>query len=571
MNMIQAKKIILSLFCTGLLLSSCTDFLDEKPYSFLSPENLETTPTGVKQMVTGMYSVFFNAQMFRNESWIYITFCDNEWTDGVEWAMSTYGVGNFSGGWIYNNSGNDPYYVFYRIVRAANSVLEALPNVEFDESEGNIKGQFEGEALTLRSWAYFNLVQMYGVVPLHLKTDDPSTMLRTPITEVYDQIIKDLHTAEGKLYLKSETPLARGHITKGAAQLLLAKVYNTIGSGSLTNAEVTVPVNITRLPNREIVRDEQTFTKNKVMGYDFDPMVAYDSAKAVALRLMETHEYEMERYAYTWNPSNFGGDDFVFAIETDSLAGFTTVFNKVLTPVGLGGQGWLHYTKDLYYLYDSLDERGLLGIAHRFKYQDNVMQIFPPEDLSYYQAHYAAQNPYADINSNSCYVMKWYTGNAEVPRVNLSGESIVNSPTQNYPLLRYTEAYFILAEAENEINGPTTMAYDALDEVRYWRYRPDSKNPDYYKMNRTLSQQQLRSYILEERNREFIGEELRRFDLIRWGIYLQVMNAVSYRAPYLDNQTQIISKKREQKHLLYPVPTIEIDGNTAFGANNPGW
>jgi hypothetical protein len=353
-----------------------------------------------------------------------------------------------------------------------------------------------------------------------------------------------------------------------------------MGSGSLTNADVTVPVAINRLKTGEIVTNEMTFVKNAVEGYDFDPEVAYDSAKAVVLRLMETKEYELERYSNTWKPENFGGHDFVFALESNAtLTAFTTVFNKFITPVGLSGQGWLHYAKDLYYLYDPLDERGLYGIAHQFRSGNKMnngfwkLQYFPPEDSIYYEDPSIKDKVLTDTNSNICYLMKWYLGDASNPYVELSDDAaIITSATQNFPLLRYAEAYLILAEAENELNGPTDIAYDALDELRSWRYLPVDSLDEYYLMDRTaMTKQELRSYILNERTREFIGEGYRRFDLIRWGIYLEVMNAVDHRVPYRNSQDQIISKKREQKHLLYPVPTIEIDGNTLFGPNNQGW
>jgi hypothetical protein len=577
-KLIKMKKIVI-VFCIGVLLASCKDFLEEKPYDFISPENLQTSPVGIRQMVTGMYSVFFNAQMFRNESWIYLTLCDDEWTNGVEWVMSTYGVGNFKGGWIYNNSGNDPYYVFYRIIVAANHVLEALPNVSFEAADRGIKEQYEGEALTLRALAYFYLVQMYGPVPLHLRSDDPTAMARSSVKDVYNQIVADLHVAERKLYVDSKRPssIKRGHITKGAAQLLLAKAYNTMGSGSLTDADITVPITITRLADGQIVRNEKVISKNKVDGYDFNPMVAYDSAKSVAIRLMETREYEMSSFSDTWNPAKNGGNEFIFALETDSIfPEYTTSFNKVITPVGLKGQGWLHYTKDLYYLYDLSDERGKYGIAHAFQSGNQIngtwlLQFFPPEDSLYWQEEQTTipKGYYlTDLNSNKCFLMKWYVGDSKNPKVTLDASegSITTNPTQNFPLLRYTEAYLILAEAETELNGPTTVAFDALDVVRSYRY-----NIDNYEIERSMTKQQLRSYIQDERTREFIGEGYRRFDMIRWGIYLQVMNEVDSRRPNLNNQNQIISKKRERKHLLHPVPTIEIDGNTAFGANNFGW
>lgn len=571
------KKII-TILGLAVVLQSCSDFLNETPYDFVAPENLQSSPAGVKQMVTGMYSVFFNAQMFRNEAWIYLTACDDDWTSGLEWVMGTYGVGNFKGGWIYNNSGNDPYYVFYRMIRSANAVLEILPGVTFSPEDAPLKEQYEGEALTMRALAYFYLVQMYGALPLRLRTDEPDNMPRSPIAAVYTQIIQDLQLAESKLFLNSERPRAikRGHFTKGAAQLLMAKVYNTMGSGSLPGGEVTAPISLGRNAQGELVREEQTFTKNKVAGYDFDPLVSYDSARAVVTRLINTREYQMQRFGATWNPANFGGTEFVFALETDSLyPQATTSFNRFFTPPGLKGAGWMRYAKDLYYLYDPNDERGQHGIAREFK-SNNLMpngvwmrQYFPAEDSLYYFDRYGRGNVITNLNDNSCYLMKWYVGNASNPTVLLrEGEAntLVTTPTQNLPLLRYTEAYLILAEAENELNGPTAVAFDALDEIRDYRFTQGSEGLD-----RSMNQQQLRSFILDERTREFIGEGYRRFDLIRWGIYLQVMNAVDYRAPFLNSQDQIVSKRREAMHLLHPIPTIEIDGNTDFGPNNPGW
>lgn len=574
----QMKKLLLILGL-GMTLQSCSRFLEETPYDFVSPENLKGSPEGVRKMLTGMYGVFYNAQMFHNNSWILLTCADNDWTNGVDWVMGTHGVGNFTG-YPYNNSGNDPYYVFFRMVRVANEILEVLPGVTFSAAETDLKDQFQGEALTMRAFAYFHLVQMFGAVPLHLKPDDPATMKRSSVKEVYEQILNDLHVAEGKLFLNSKNPLSgrikRGHFRKGAAQLLLAKVYATMGSGSLANEQLTVPVTLHIRPDSVVERTEITVTKNKVAGYDFDPAICYDSAKQIATRLIDTKEYQMETFANTWNPSNFGGKEFIFALETDSIYSSATIaYNQYFTPIGLKGSGWLTYAKDLFYLYDKEDTRGRYGIAHEFK-SGNLMQdgiwkreVFPPEDSISYFVKYGINNVVVNKNSNQCFLMKWYTGNAASPNLVLKQSEASNvsvTPTQNLPLLRYTEAYLILAEAENELNGPTAIAYDALDLVRSYRFPKSDPG-----MSRTYNKQSLRSFILNERTREFIGEGYRRFDLIRWGIYLQVMNKVNVRMPNLNNQNGAISKKREQKHLLYPIPTIEIDGNTDFGPNNPGW
>lgn len=64
---------------------------------------------------------------------------------------------------------------------------------------------------------------------------------------------------------------------------------------------------------------------------------------------------------------------------------------------------------------------------------------------------------------------------------------------------------------------------------------------------------------------ELVYESDRRWDLIRWGIYLDVMNAIGSVDEINTN------KKRESKHLLYPIPQDELLTNTAITENNPGW
>lgn len=70
---------------------------------------------------------------------------------------------------------------------------------------------------------------------------------------------------------------------------------------------------------------------------------------------------------------------------------------------------------------------------------------------------------------------------------------------------------------------------------------------------------------MEERAKEFACEGDRRWDLIRWGIYLQAMNAIGGR------DEANINKARIERNLLYPIPTDEINVNDSITSNNPGW
>ena len=79
----------------------------------------------------------------------------------------------------------------------------------------------------------------------------------------------------------------------------------------------------------------------------------------------------------------------------------------------------------------------------------------------------------------------------------------------------------------------------------------------------------LRSSIYQERALEFALEFNRKFDLLRWGLYLKVMNATgSVQTAYRATK---ISKIREPRCILYTIPLAEVTSNKSFGANNEGW
>ena len=74
-----------------------------------------------------------------------------------------------------------------------------------------------------------------------------------------------------------------------------------------------------------------------------------------------------------------------------------------------------------------------------------------------------------------------------------------------------------------------------------------------------------RSAIIEERAKEFACEADRRWDLLRWGIYLDAMNALG------GSDDSGINKMRTSRNLLFPIPNAELNTNKSITENNPGW
>ena len=93
----------------------------------------------------------------------------------------------------------------------------------------------------------------------------------------------------------------------------------------------------------------------------------------------------------------------------------------------------------------------------------------------------------------------------------------------NFPLMRYSDVLLMLAEAENELNGPTALAKQALTTVRA---RAFAKSQTYDQdvtqyVNSLSTKEAFFNAIVNERAWEFGGEGLRKFDLIRWNLYAQ--------------------------------------------------
>jgi hypothetical protein len=120
-----------------------------------------------------------------------------------------------------NVQSEDYYQSMYEIIFRANNVLKYV-----DKSSSANINKYTAEAKFLRAYAYFNLVRLYGAVPLVTTVvgSDEKELLFTRVDEaiIYEQIVADLQ--EGVTYLDNTN---KSRASKAAAQGILAKVYLT--------------------------------------------------------------------------------------------------------------------------------------------------------------------------------------------------------------------------------------------------------------------------------------------------------------------------------------------------------
>ena len=130
------------------------------------------------------------------------------------------------------------------------------------------------------------------------------------------------------------------------------------------------------------------------------------------------------------------------------------------------------------------------------------------------------------------------------------------------------EALLMIAEAENEANnGPTTLAYQCMKEVR--ERAGLNELPD-------MTQEEFRQTVKDERAMELCFEYTRRFDLIRWGEYVKNMRALVTEAQSGNNWTQGPTNvytyfNISSTYNYFPIPDAEMSVNKDITQNNPGW
>ncbi|NOT76869.1 MAG: RagB/SusD family nutrient uptake outer membrane protein [Cyclobacteriaceae bacterium] len=225
------KKYIAIIFILGIL-SSCQDFLTEKPYDFLGNNFYKTE----KDAAIGLNAVFVPMQAqtyYQRTAWLvselpgdYLqTALVNAPRQEIEGFFYTDANDEIRNWWI--NS--------YIMINRANDLLEQVPSIVMNDAS---KNNILGNARFLRALAYFDLIRSFGDVPLVLKTikspSDPNLKpARTAFADVYTQIIEDLTFAEANCVKENAIVTGeKGRVSSGAAAALLAKVYLTRASTS---------------------------------------------------------------------------------------------------------------------------------------------------------------------------------------------------------------------------------------------------------------------------------------------------------------------------------------------------
>jgi len=235
MNM-NMKKYILTIIasCLFFINYSCDDFLDEKTISNATFQYYDT-PEGIDAAVSSLHTKMrwpFESERF----YLYSMF-------GTDLFMSATGTHGNAWDQYQGSSLNSTTSMLYQVwtqwyeaISTCNTGLYYIQNIEADAKWKNLR---TAEMRFFRAYFLFDLMQQFGAIPMPLEpVFQPTTYIaRTPVKDVYNQIIDDLKYCADYDYLPETAE--RGRIRIGAAQHLLAKVYLTRGSAVSSEAKAT--------------------------------------------------------------------------------------------------------------------------------------------------------------------------------------------------------------------------------------------------------------------------------------------------------------------------------------------
>lgn len=525
------KKLIY-IFSVWVSFSSCESLIEEKVYTSLDSETLYETISGSEAALTGLYGEFTKhgyygtvfPEMTLNLSGIY--------TAQTTQVDNKFGI-NSSTAYIGTHWG-----AVWQIVGRANDIIY---NVSKSPISEDVKNRILGEAYFIRAKNYFDLVRLWGGVPLRLEPSTKATinLKRSPVDKVYEQIISDLEMAKKLLPEPQKNPVGRPH--KYAAYALAQKVYLTLAGN--------------------------------------DPSSPYwQKSIDEGLIVFNSKVYSLIRpYGALWEIKNKNSKESIFEIQGSTI---NTGDGASLTRVFLPGTGNPSST-----LTPKADTWGRAKVNKEiYDWHNRQYPKDPRIDVTYLDSTY--RNRTTNANVNIYPITKTGFNSFTYIRKYVDPDYSGTSSNTNIIYMRYAEVLLMLAEAENELRGPAG-AYVYINEL-ISRARDINGNgkDDSNELSPAnwmgMSNKVFRDRIMAEYRYELLGELDEYFYVRRRGkdyfksildahnSYPAVLaNAGAYRLDYIvptDDATM-------NRIMLLPIPITEMSTNNLIDQTdqNPGY
>ena len=426
----------------------------------------------------------------------------------------------------YNSSTGDLYNTWSMMYDGINNANVLLENIDKASMNEPTRTRIKGEAKFLRAYFHFLLAQMYLDIPLRDKSLSDITshsLAATPHKQVIDWVITEMEQSVDMVD-DSAFDTQVGHVKKDAVMGILARVY-LWRAGFPCNGGHDDYVKAAEWAKK--VKDANKHRLNP------DIYVLWKNICGDA--------YDKEYNESIWEMEATGTR--LDGINTDSRIGNT--FGNLQLSQDLGyTYAFYAGTLVLWDLFSENDTRRDLSMAEYY-YDKNANKILWQDN---------------EIVDRRCgkFRREWET---LTPRNK-------NWTPENFPILRYADVLLMIAEAENEANqGPTALSYECINMVR--------KRAGIAELN-GLSYNEFQKEVRDERGRELCFEATRKYDLVRWGIYVDAIHnklgtltsdARWSKADYASG-CKVYCERTSERNLFFPIPSKELAVNVDIEQNS---
>lgn len=526
------------LLCT-LMVTACQDFLDEDFKSELSPTNTFTSTYGFEVGVSGLYALTRSEYNTYGEGGAYIHngACPYEALQVATDIVSLgYGDASLT---AFANLTLTPEERFvgtywnwaYSLIASANEILLfSEKNTNWDQPSD--KELFQAEARFFRAYAYRTLMYLYGDVP-YVETilyDFQLNFTRTPREEVLGHVIEDLQFAAEHLPENPDSEgFKPGRLTRWAAYHLLSEMYLLQENYALAGEAALEVINsgyFELMKTRFGVKKDEPGDPFSDLFVENNQNRKSGNRESIWVLQFEfntigggTNSDDWTRRA--WNPKYQNITGFVLA---DTLGGRGLA--QIVPMKWWVGTDGTNASGDIEGIFDDADIRNSNYNIKRNWYYNNS-----GEPSLYGKKANITDQTWLSANTLFPALTKFFYGREE----NLS----LTGSYKDRMKFRLAETYLLLAEAYLGQDNPSKAA-EAVNEVRQ---RSGASEVNAGEMNM--------DFLLDERIRELVGEESRRFTLVRTHKLVERVK----------EHNDALRAKVRDFHALWPIPQSIINAN----------
>lgn len=488
----KLKLFIITAFT--FLISACSDFLEPDSISTFDLNYVFSNVDDARKGVNAIY-VQFGVDGFRSRLSNNMTGnTDIEHSSGWTSSSDRYQIWDLNA--LASNGDLRQFWnAAYTAIRDANISIEGITTSKAlnstDAATSKKMYHMLGEAYTLRAYWYSMLTYYFGDVPNVREAPKAGNDFFLPKEDrnvILSQVIQDMIDIENKMMWADEAQYGIEQVNREFTLGMIARIALQRGGYFL----------------------KPDLTMDRASDYkDY-----YQIAKTYTKKLMDLKDREL--------PSNYrqvflNQSKFISPVNADVLF-------EVPFALGNGDVGWnigITVQGGATASHDYGSGNNYMSIPVSYYYSFDTLDVRRDITCALYQVNTSFQEEFVNGGVSNISQGKW-------SRYFLDkgpGASSAKGTGINWPMMRYADVLLMFAEAENELNGPTPEAQEALKRVR--RRAFDSKywdeKVDQYVANVSKSKEDFFNAIVNERAWEFGGEMIRKYELIRWGIYSQKM------------------------------------------------